>query len=536
MQIVQSCWSRNQKSFLSSNAGWLAPEYHLMGWALSSLQLRKFHDELTLYTDSVSARILIDKLQLPYTNVVCSLDKINNYHPDLWAIPKIQVYSEQEEPFLHIDGDVFIWKRFDDELLSQGLITQNKETATGYYENIMRSLENELTYFPEEIIAERKKQGNIEAYNAGIFGGSDIAFFKEYTSKAFYFIEKNTNQLHKINVSDFNIFFEQYLFYCLSKHQEKKISVLFDKIYEDYGYSGFGNFCEVPYERDYLHLLGTFKRHKQICADMASRLRHDFPEYYYRIIQLCYDNNIKLEQDHYSHLPSKTEYDLLSRYHFLKQPDLQQVDSDAEINHIAVNWRRRVVDDFLNGENELNIPKVIEKRLKKDVTRFEEEIGGICNSKFLLINKDYLYQRDVLGANYLEFIFGNKDKITEKKLVVSKFEIISSKYNWSILDEQELPLKKKFQKLQVPYQLKNYFAIVPECNAQRYSVASIDELDRYILKLLKRTMTIGELMGKVAEQFDPEELENAYDDFQLLIYGRIKMALLCKLIKSADTL
>jgi len=223
MRIIQSLWSGKQTDLLKHNAGWASPEYHLMSWALSCLQLTQFYDNVTLYTDSASAGMLIDKLKLPYAEVVCNLDKLNKYDPGLWALAKIDTYQQQEKPFLHVDGDVFIWKAFDQNLLSGDLIAQNKEAATDYYEKIMLALETSLSYFPQEIIDDRNSNKLIYAFNAGILGGNDIPFFKEYTSKAFEFVERNAETLGKINLANFNIF--RTISFLLPGQNKKKQSI-----------------------------------------------------------------------------------------------------------------------------------------------------------------------------------------------------------------------------------------------------------------------------------------------------------------------
>ncbi|MFN8844096.1 MAG: DUF6734 family protein, partial [Chryseotalea sp.] len=222
MKIVQSFWSCKETNLLKFSAGWYSPEYHLMSWTLSCLQLKQFYPEVTLHADSVSARMLIDTLKLPYDNVICDLNCLDKYHPKLWALPKVHTYSKQKSPFLHIDGDVFIWNEFDEDLLRSKLIAQNEESATIYYENILRSLEEVLSYFPTEIVNERKLANPVHAFNAGILGGNDIEFFEEYATKAFQFVDNNVLNLSKVNVSNFNIFFEQYLFYCLVRSKNKR--------------------------------------------------------------------------------------------------------------------------------------------------------------------------------------------------------------------------------------------------------------------------------------------------------------------------
>ena len=46
MRIVQTFWSRNidltQNSF-----GWLTPQHHIMGWALSCLKLKEYYNRLS---------------------------------------------------------------------------------------------------------------------------------------------------------------------------------------------------------------------------------------------------------------------------------------------------------------------------------------------------------------------------------------------------------------------------------------------------------------------------------------------------------
>ena len=67
MRLIQSIWACKERNLLTAHAGWYAPEYHLVSWALSCLQLTKYYPDVTLYADSISADMLIDKLKLPYS-------------------------------------------------------------------------------------------------------------------------------------------------------------------------------------------------------------------------------------------------------------------------------------------------------------------------------------------------------------------------------------------------------------------------------------------------------------------------------------
>ena len=130
MKIVQSLWSKPNQGlpFSEKNKlGWPDRKYNYFSWALSVLQFKQYYDEVELVTDKEGYQLLIDKLGLPYSRVQVLLDDVNDYPPRLWAIGKIYVYNIQEQPFIHADGDVFIWKKFDERFESAPLVAQHWE-------------------------------------------------------------------------------------------------------------------------------------------------------------------------------------------------------------------------------------------------------------------------------------------------------------------------------------------------------------------------------------------------------------------------
>lgn len=525
MRIIQSSWACNNKNPLTNNAGWIAPEYNLMSWALSCLQLKQYYNDVVLYADSISAKILIDTLQLPYSNVICSLDILNKYHSQLWALPKIYTYSQQEQPFLHIDGDVFIWQKFDDDLLQGKLIAQNVEAATNYYEKIMQSLESSLTYFPQEIIYERQSKAPILAYNAGIMGGTDIPFFKEYTSKAFEFVDKNINNLPKIDVTNFNIFFEQYLFYCLAKKQKKNVNVLIPEIIGDNEYKGFGDFISVPYKKQYLHLLGNYKKSKLVCSQLANRFRQDYPDYYYKIIKLFKSSNTPLFKDYYYFLQDYN--DLTNRQIQLKEDYL--TNSVIKHNIPLPQLKEAITIDYLLKKKQ---KKQFDKGQVQDLEMFLKTINKIRRDKFSLIADNYLYARDLNANQYFQYLFADSNKIYTKKIVAENiFEIVESKYDWTLLFEESKIINAKLEELANKKPAQILTVIIPECDKHGFTLSNIDELDIVIHKKLEAVNTIQQLLDELKENFDNEEVNNSKLEFETLIFGRIKLGLYLKTIK-----
>lgn len=304
MKIIQSFWS-GQNNVIQDNRGWLSYEYHWLGWILSCNQLRKFYDEVELYTDSFGYEILIEKLNLPYTKVHVVLDEMNQYPKEFWAIAKIKTYELQDTPFLHVDGDVFIWQPFPKQLLKKSLIVQNLESSTEYYQKMWSLISSQLSFIPKEIYNYNTEIANLGC-NMGIFGGNDIDFLKKYTSKSFEFVDKNKENWSKINNLDFNIFFEQQLFYEMSRLEKKKISCLFTEIWGENSYLGLGNFYDVPHQRFFLHLLGVFKRKENLCDFLEKFVLKEYPDFFLKLKKI---------------LPEKYDFydNFLSDYEFSKK-------------------------------------------------------------------------------------------------------------------------------------------------------------------------------------------------------------------------
>ena len=99
MNFIQTLYINNFKNPFKYNFGWVAPEYHLMSWALSCLQLHKTYNKVELYANSSAAKLLIDTLELPYSSVHVTHDSLKLVNENLWALPKIFTYSLQKGSF-----------------------------------------------------------------------------------------------------------------------------------------------------------------------------------------------------------------------------------------------------------------------------------------------------------------------------------------------------------------------------------------------------------------------------------------------------
>lgn len=254
-----------------------------MSWALSCLQFRQYYDQVELVTDSKGKALLVDQMKLPYTRVQTDLDDLDPYHPRLWALSKIYCFQRQQEPFIHADGDVFIWEKFDDAIEQAPLVAQHLEVDFFYYKPIIEQVKARFDYIPSCLQKDWQENRVIHAYNSGIQGGSDVDLLKAYARETFTFLRKNYHAMDDILAENMALF-DQYFFYCYAREQNKAVRCYARDI--DIEFEAFSDFKGVPGKVKYLHPLNFFKKQERRCEQLAFRLRQDYPEYYYRILHL----------------------------------------------------------------------------------------------------------------------------------------------------------------------------------------------------------------------------------------------------------
>jgi len=300
MKIVHSLWSKpgrrksGQRFEDVNRCGWADKKYNYFSWVLSCHQFLRFYDEVELVTDAAGYDLLINRLELPYTSVKVVLDDLNDYHPDLWALGKIYAYSLQDKPFLHVDGDVFIWRHFEDRIHNASLACQSKEEGVHFnrmYSQVFLPMLQHFEYYPEVMDRSMRKNDGIKAVNAGILGGCNTDFFKKYADEAFRFIDRNLNHLDKIDLSLSSIIFEQFLFSALIEESGETIE--FYNPDTTVLLNHFAEYTGVPEKIGYIHTPGsTLKRNKQLVDALDYRLQTDHPEAYYKTMNLLRTNQI----------------------------------------------------------------------------------------------------------------------------------------------------------------------------------------------------------------------------------------------------
>ena len=501
MNLIHTFYCNEAKDPFRDSFGWAAPEYHLISWALSCLQLHKLYGNITLYANSPAAHLLIDTLQLPYTGVNLAHDKLTLIHPDLWALPKIYTYALQEQPFLHIDGDVFLFKPLNSDLLNGALIAQNVEVATeDIYIPAQREMIQYCTFFPPCVKKDFESGIPFQACNAGIMGGNNISFFRDYTDLAFEYIHQNANNLEYVNLNMFNVFFEQHLFYALAKERGIYVNVVFDEIIKNNGYKNMGDFHDVPFNRSYLHLLGHFKRDEYTCIQMAAKLKELYPDYYERIVALFYDRNIRLSPCGFKNGTAPIDEQ--------NNTQLQRLKLAAE-----------------------HCPPDIDKTLfQSDFKTFYQQIIS-----FLSANNDTenLFKRDAAAQHWYRDLFADMSEISNKVIArCPKTEIIESSFDWAGLFNKHYRVGAGYYAALKIEQGHFFNLLVPEATDNGFSLYDIDEIDHVLLLLLSEPLSIHEILLKMQLYFEDEVLQNYYKAYKDVILKSIKELILKKALKT----
>ena len=297
MKLVQTFWTFC-RSAVEQPHGWLHAEYNLMSWTLSCLSIRENYDNLELYTDSEGKRVLIDLLNLPYTKVHTTLDNFQ-CQPHHWALSKISTYSIQKEPFLHIDGDIYLPHSLPKRIMTAPLVAQNREIGTVYYRRMMDRILSYNTIHIPKYIEDGLRKESVASYNMGFFGGTDLEFIHRYCNGVFSFMEQNhmNNPEVKHSMVDCNVFFEQVIFAIMADCENLVAESVLGRPMKDEAYM-VRDFCNLhQYENhDFFHILGGHKQNPYICDMLDRTLLARYPDYYMRVISLFPLRHTRLQQ------------------------------------------------------------------------------------------------------------------------------------------------------------------------------------------------------------------------------------------------
>jgi len=520
MRIVQSFWSKNE-SLLGSGFGWLKPEFHIMAWALSCLKLNEYYDDLHLYTDTSGSRILCEYLELPYKTVNIHYNHLgSHFNKNLWAIPKILTYAEQDKPFIHVDGDVFIWKKFPDELENADLICQNFERGTEYYGEQVSTELPKLRNIPTFLKGELERE-SIPSINAGILGGNNIDFIKRYADDSLNFVHAN----HKSGADDhplFNIIFEQMLFLAKACNEDVEIKTYFDKTFNDNGYfeDEIGDFLAAPHTLTYIHTIGSMKKNRDICKSLAKTLLREYPPYFFKIVALFQKQ----------HIFYKTKISKLDRS-TIKRPTSynEKIRSENQDFPFTTNFRHSERIERLKAAAQS------QRLMRMQYSEIEKYEEFISNKLKYFYEADleiiYNHERQCVDPQAFYLLAKCKEKCFTLKSTGLAY-VYNRSFRWSTKMKELIMTGSD----NPPLAKNEGIAIVASLFDDGYTELVIDELDYNIFAILQKESSFTDLFNTISECFglSHDKIDEKEAVRKLIIY-RLKSLLFNGCIKILST-
>lgn len=416
MEIIQSYWSKphiENSIDRGLNGGWPNELINHLSMALSLHYLLKSHKEVNLFTDRFGYDLLINRLQLPYTNVSQCLDDLSHFDASLWSLGKVYSYSIQNKPFLHVDLDVFVWDGILNEFNSSEIVAQselcfdNEMVFDETYNYLISNLDNCPAYVQEYW----KKYKSFKTCNAGIMGGNDIYFFNSLFSEVEKYV-KNV-PLKSINSQWLNMLFEEHFIYCKAMQFGSEISYLCKDISLDFREVNQIHLAPMFYK--YIHLAGNAKRSKLAINQIIRRARLEIPSLFSNCCSLYPDlsrelnrfeigvPNLQYEKDLYNCFDNILFSDFIKKkIKFLRNIKI------TEISNIDNDIVYLIYDQHKNTE----ICAV--KNLESFIVEFSNE-----RSIFEIV-EEHILKLDNIGKNYFKKLLNFYTQVTIKYFLVYK--------------------------------------------------------------------------------------------------------------------
>jgi len=282
MRYVHSLWSTpaRKKNFDNKyDEKYLSKNFYT--YLLSALSIKKLGYQIDLYCDEYA----YDMYSLiPYDNI-----HIVNYDRDgidskFWVWGKIKTYSLQEEPFIHIDGDVFFFKDIIGDKMSSGkypLVVQNVENEKIMGECFVRDyLGSKHPFVNNNLCGIEWEKYGFTAYNCGVVGFNDLVFRNDYVNKVHEILttlsKSGDFEENRRKYDSMFLLSEQSLLYYMT--QERNIMPL-EIIPEAEIIKRNYNWYPIASEIGYVHMWSYSKYKPEVIEKIKYRIERDFPEH-----------------------------------------------------------------------------------------------------------------------------------------------------------------------------------------------------------------------------------------------------------------
>ncbi len=299
MNLIQSFFNKKiSEEKLNYKGGYLSPFIFWLSMAYSCLLLKRNNPSLHLlfYGNETIVHILRDLFNLPYDNYyVCEYN--DEYDEWFYCWPKILTYQKQNEPFLHIDCDIFMWTPIPETLLKAPLVAQHKEKDSHFYREVFNEIKKDNVILPQYMqhcIGEKY----IYSYNAGIIGGNDLEFLHRYIKHITTFVSENKARFATATRKFlYNVVLEQWLYYGLATFEHREVCTYYKNTITDFDMKDnkIPNQVVSGTPLNYMHVM-EYKDNIRCNKFIVYKMLNEFPDQYMQILKVCTEAGVAYPQ------------------------------------------------------------------------------------------------------------------------------------------------------------------------------------------------------------------------------------------------
>jgi len=297
--MLKAVWSLWTKPFCQgAGIGWLSFKHYLCSWILSVERGRQWFTTTELVTDSAGAALLVEGVGLRFDRVSLALDDLQDKDPEWWVLGKLRAYALQDEPFIHIDNDVFLWKGFPESLLAASVLVQNPETilreGDRWYQPEtleLRITQAEGGWLPVEWTWYTRQPGLVQtSYCCGIFGGNAIPFIQHYAKSALAIADHPVNRQACASLANkvrHVVLLEQYFLSACTHYYVSHPNPSFGNISVDCLFASVDDATARAREVGYTHLIGYAKHDPDLMNRLEHRVQREYPTLYEKCLEIA---------------------------------------------------------------------------------------------------------------------------------------------------------------------------------------------------------------------------------------------------------
>lgn len=285
MKYVHSIWSTPSidKNFDNKfDVKYLIKNFY--SYLLSALLIKKLGYEIDLYCDKNSYNIYS---LIPYNKIhVVDFDN-DGISSKFWIWGKIKTHMLMNEPYVHIDGDVFLFRDIIGDKLESGKYSavvqsiENDKTIGNLFFDLYVKCINPFKNFNHNIDWEKY---NYYAYNCGVVGFNNMELKNKYANKVKEILFDVSNdvefQYNRRKYEGMFLLAEQsLLYYILKENNIEPFEIIpYDSIIK-HDFEREHWYTTLPTQIGYSHLLGYSKYRKEVIDKIKFKINKFFPQY-----------------------------------------------------------------------------------------------------------------------------------------------------------------------------------------------------------------------------------------------------------------